>query len=403
MLTAKKKDGTWITLPEKLSSTLLMRLRESGKYYCPCCKTEMSIKAGSVRIPHFAHKNNHSCRASSEPESAYHLAGKRKLFQWFSSHEYQVELEAYLPEIEKRADILATVGGNRYAIEFQCSSIPENEFIERTKAYRSIGIKPLWILAAKRLKRKNKYEFHLSDFEWLFATGSCQHPFLWMFCPESNQLSVLKNLTPFSPRTVFAELTTAPLKLLPPHKLFPQECSSFPFLPAWRHKRKNWCLHVVKTARRGDPFFKGLYLERMAAATIPAEFGIPVKGMLLIKTSAMEWQGWFYMDVFGKKKPGEMIYMRDVIRHFWKHVKNGEIKFRTLPMLHKKSADYPLMQYLQLLEKMGYIAKVTEGAFTVEKRMSVPSNGEEGQKLERKFYHEHKLLIEQGNIQYNQG
>ncbi|WP_157805819.1 competence protein CoiA [Bacillus sp. mrc49] len=403
MLTAIKKDGTWITLPEKMPANLLKQLRRSGKYYCPCCKSEMSIKAGEVRIPHFAHKNNHSCHASSEPESAYHLSGKRKLFQWFLSHDYQVELEAYLPDIKKRTDVLATVGGIRYAIEFQCSTIPEIEFINRTEAYRSMGIKPIWILAANCLKRKNKHEFQLSDFQWLFVTGSCQHPFLWMFCPESNRLSALKNLTPFSPRTVFAELTTAPLKFLSPHKLLPRKCSSFPFLPAWRQKRKNWCLHVVKNARKGDPFLKGLYLHRLAAATIPVEIGLPVKGMLLIKTAAVEWQAWIYMDVFGKKRPGEMIYMKDVIRHFRNHARTGKIKFRTLPLLHDKSAEYPLRQHLLLLENMGYIMKVAEGEFTVEKRMSIPSNSEEGQMLEETFYHEHKLMIEKGNIQYNEG
>ncbi|WP_285767573.1 competence protein CoiA family protein [Peribacillus sp. SI8-4] len=402
MLTAIKKDGTWITLPEKLPAALLLRLRRSGKYYCPSCRTEMSIKAGRVRIPHFAHKNNHSCRASSEPESAYHLSGKRKLYQWFLAHDYQVELEAYLPEIKKRPDILATIGDDRYAVEFQCSTISEGEFIERTKAYRSMGIRTIWILAAKRLKRKNKHEFLLSDFQWLFVTGSCRHPFLWMFCPESNQLSVLKNLTPFSPRTVFAEMTTASLKFLPPHKLLPRKCSSFPFLPAWRYKRKSWCQHVVKTARRGDPFFEALYLHRMAAATIPVELGIPVKGMLLIKTASIEWQAWLYMDVFGKKKLGERVYLKDVTRHFRKRAKNGQIKYRALPLLQERPLDYPLLQYLRLLEKMGYISELAEGEFTMEKHMSVPFSGEENLMLERKFYHEHKLTIEKGNIQFNE-
>ncbi|MFD6442616.1 competence protein CoiA, partial [Peribacillus sp. NPDC060186] len=125
MLTAMNKDGTWITLPEKMTANLLTELRMSTVYYCPCCKAEMTIKAGMIKIPHFAHKNKSSCRASSEPESAYHLMGKRKLFHWFLSHHYQADLEAYLPEIGKRADILVTIGGKRYAVEFQCSVICE--------------------------------------------------------------------------------------------------------------------------------------------------------------------------------------------------------------------------------------------------------------------------------------
>ncbi|MGE7761047.1 competence protein CoiA [Peribacillus sp. NPDC097895] len=398
MLTAIKKDGTWITLPEKMPANVLAKWRKSGDYYCPCCKTEMSIKAGNVRIPHFAHKSNSSCRASSEPESAYHLMGKRKLYQWFLSHDYQVDLEAYLPQIKKRADILATIGGYRFAIEFQCSVIPENEFIERTRAYQSVGIKPIWILAAKSLKRKNMHEFRLSGFQWLFVTGSCHHPFLWMYCPETDRLSVLKNLTPFSPRVVFAELTSASLKLLTPNRLTPKKSSRFPFLPLWRYKRKVWCLHRVKAARRSDPFFKGLYLHHITPATIPIEIGVPVRGMLLIETPAIEWQAWFYMDVFREKKPGEKISMDDIIRFFKKRAKNGDIKLRALPLLHEKPMVYPVGQYIQLLEEMGYILKAEEEVFKVEKRLSLPSNSDEGQMMERIFYNEHKTTIEKGNI-----
>ncbi|CAH0318421.1 Competence protein CoiA [Peribacillus sp. Bi96] len=402
MLTAIKKDGTWITLPEKMPANVLAKWRKSENYYCPCCKTEMSIKAGNVRIPHFAHKSNSSCRASSEPESAYHLMGKRKLYQWFLSHDYQVDLEAYLPQIKKRADILVTIGGYRFAVEFQCSVIPENEFIERTRAYQSVGIKPIWILAAKSLKRKSMHEFRLSGFQWLFVTGSCHHPFLWMYCPETDRLSVLKNLTPFSPRVVFAELTTASLTILNPSRLTPKKSSCFPFLPFWRYKRKVWCLHRVKAARRSDPFLKGLYLHHITPPTIPIEIGVPVRGMLLIETPTIEWQAWIYMDVFQEKKPGEKISMDDIIRFFKKRTKNGEIKLRSLPLLHEKPMVYPVGQYIQLLEDMGCISKAEEEVFKVEKRLSLPSNSDEGQMMERIFYNEHKTTIEKGNIQYNQ-
>lgn len=404
MLTAIKKDGTWMTLPERISANVLAEWRKSANYYCPCCKMEMSIKAGNVRIPHFAHKNNSSCRASSEPESAYHLMGKRKLFQWFLSHGYQVDLEAYFPEIKKRADILATIGGNRYAIEFQCSVIPEVEFIERTRAYQSVGIKPIWILAAKRLKRKSMYEFSLSRFQWLFVSGSWHHPFLWMYCPETNHLSVLKNLTPFTPRTVFAEFTSASLTLLPPSRALPQNSFRFPFLPAWRYKRKDWSLHRVKTARRTDPFFEELYLHHITPATIPIEVGVPVRGMLLIETAPIEWQAWFYMDVFQEKKIGEKIFMANIIHFFKKRSKKGEIKFRPLPLLHEKPPlEYPVGQYIKLLEHMGYISKLEEGVFKVEKEFSLPFTSDQVQMMEKFFYDKHKLMLEKGNIQYNQG
>ncbi|MGE7904057.1 competence protein CoiA [Peribacillus sp. NPDC094092] len=402
MLTAIKKDGTWITLPEKIPANVIDEWRKSTEYYCPCCKMEMTIKAGKVRIPHFAHKNNSSCRTSSEPESAYHLMGKRKLFHWFLSHGYQVDLEAYLPEIKKRADILAVIGGDRYAIEFQCSVIPEVEFMERTKAYQSIGIKPIWILAAKRLKRKSLYEFSLSRFHWLFVTGSFHHPFLWMYCPETDHLSVLKNLTPFTPRTVFAELTTAPLKLLTPSRALPQKCFRFPFLPMWRYKRNGWSLHRVKTARRSDPFFEGLYLHHISPATLPIEVGVPVRGMLLIETASIEWQAWLYMEVFQEKRTGERIFMADIIHIFRKRAKKGDIKFRPLPLLHEKTFEYPVGQYIMLLEQFGYLSKLKEGVFIVEREFTLPFTSDQAQILEKNFYDKHKWMMEKGNIQYNQ-
>ncbi|MFF2455803.1 competence protein CoiA [Peribacillus simplex] len=402
MLTAMKKDGTWVTLPEKIPANVIDEWRKSADYYCPCCKMKMTIKAGKVRIPHFAHKNSSSCRASSEPESAYHLLGKRKLFQWFLSHGYQVVLEAYLPEIKKRADILVVIGGNRYAIEFQCSVIPEVEFIERTKAYQSIGIKPIWILAAKRLKRKSLYEFSLSRFHWLFVTGSFHHPFLWMYCPETDHLSVLKNLTPFTPRTVFAELTTASLRFLPPSRALPQNCFRFPFLPAWRYKRNSWSLHRVKTARRSDPFFEGLYLHHISPATLPIEVGVPVRGMLLIETASIEWQAWLYMDVFHEKRTGEKISMAVIIHNFRKRSTKGGIRFRPLPLLHEKPIEYPVGQYIMLLMKFGYLSKLKEGVFKVEREITPPFTSDQAQIMEKDFYDKHKLMMEKGNIQYNQ-
>ena len=152
------------------------------------------------------------------------------------------------------------------------------------------------------------YEFSLSRFQWLFVTGSFHHPFLWMYCPETDHLSVLKNLTPFTPRTVFAELTTASLKLLPPSRALPQNCFSFPFLPVWRYKRNGWSPPSSENSTRSDPFFEGLYLHHISPATLPIEVGVPVRGMLLIETASIEWQAWLYMDVFQEKRTGEKIY-----------------------------------------------------------------------------------------------
>ena len=125
MLTAKGIDGKLYTLPEKLSAEMISLIKRAQPYYCPCCDTELVLKAGSIKIPHFAHKSNASCDASSEPESTYHLLAKRKLFAWFTSYGYDAVLEGYIPTIKKRADILVRVDEKKYAVEFQCSTISE--------------------------------------------------------------------------------------------------------------------------------------------------------------------------------------------------------------------------------------------------------------------------------------
>ena len=110
MLTAKGRDGTLVTVPEKMTSELLSYMKRAQPYYCPCCESELILKAGSIKIPHFAHKSNASCNASAEPESDYHLLAKRQLFTWFISYGYDAELETYIPSIKKRADILVRNG-----------------------------------------------------------------------------------------------------------------------------------------------------------------------------------------------------------------------------------------------------------------------------------------------------
>ena len=83
MLTAKGIDGRLFTLPEKVSTDLLPTIKAAQPFYCPCCDSEVVVKAGFIKIPHFAHKSHASCHASSEPESDYHLLAKRNLFTWF--------------------------------------------------------------------------------------------------------------------------------------------------------------------------------------------------------------------------------------------------------------------------------------------------------------------------------
>ena len=45
------------------------------RWFCPVCKSELDIKLGREKLPHFAHKKQ-AVSGESEPESEYHLEGK---------------------------------------------------------------------------------------------------------------------------------------------------------------------------------------------------------------------------------------------------------------------------------------------------------------------------------------
>ena len=394
MLTAKGIDGRLYTLPEKVSTDLLPTIKAAQPFYCPCCNSEVVVKAGFIKIPHFAHKSHASCNASSEPESDYHLLAKRNLFKWFRSHGYQAELEGYIPNIKKRADILVRSGEKQYAIEFQCSTISEAIFIERTVAYQSVGIIPIWILAAKNVKRVEAHEFKISAFQWLFVTGSRDYPYLWTYCPVENSFSALKGITPFSPSIAFAEMTTAPLKRLSPEHLIPRENESFSVIALWRYKRKSWCLHRVKAANLHDPLFRALYANRLTTSTLPIVVGLPVKGMSLIKTAAIEWQTWLYLDVLHKRELGQIVLLRAFYQSFQKRCASGFVKLRPLPLLLKEETVHPVQEYVHLLTKMCFLTKKTEGSYQVTKEISVPRNMVENEKLEHTFYREYKVMLE---------
>jgi hypothetical protein len=55
-----------------------------------------------------------------------------------------------------------------------------------------------------------------------------------------------------------------------------------------------------------------------------------------------------------------------------------------------------------LLEQLGYLSKLEEGVFKVEKEFNLPFTSDQAQILEKDFYDKHKLMMEKGNIQYNQ-
>ncbi|WP_180954575.1 competence protein CoiA [Bacillus sp. V5-8f] len=395
MLTAKNEKGLFITLYNIETKEKVLNMKKQGRFHCPCCNSEVTIKAGNVKIPHFAHKRNSSCNASSEPESEYHLLGKANLYQWIS-RQYHSILEAYIPEIKQRADILFTVGNKKYAIEFQCSSIPEAVFINRTKAYQSAGISPLWIVSEKNINKINQNEFSLRHFDWLFLSGSHAAPVILAYCPLKDRLSMLQRIIPFSPRTAFSLQTHSPLSNLSFEELFDVQSCVLPFLSRWREKRMAWSFHNQKSANWKDVFYRNLYMNQLTPSTLPPEIGFPVQGMHLVETAAVRWQSYIFTDVLHRKEEGRIILINEFIRAFNNRIEKGHIRLRRLPLITGKDHLFPLFNYVSFFLQTGYIEAQKTGYFKIKKKIEIPRTVEQMVELEKNFYYVHQKLLQMG-------
>lgn len=104
---------------------------KENKYFCPLCGSEVIVKHGSVRIPHFAHKSNIECDDWSNDMSEWHKNWQNQFP--VASREVIIENDNKI----HRADICIS----DTIIEFQHSYINAEEFEARNQFYRKRDIR----------------------------------------------------------------------------------------------------------------------------------------------------------------------------------------------------------------------------------------------------------------------
>jgi competence protein CoiA len=140
MLTALEvKNRQLITLLQKTNEEIAVY--KASSFLCPVCKQSVTIKAGTIKIPHFAHRKAQSCQYESEAETKEHLELKRLLAEWCQKEQLPVQVEPYLSKLKQRPDLLI----GRLALEIQCSPLSLRRFQERTMTYKRYGYQVIWI------------------------------------------------------------------------------------------------------------------------------------------------------------------------------------------------------------------------------------------------------------------
>ncbi|MBO0476442.1 hypothetical protein DOK76_05125 [Vagococcus sp. DIV0080] len=194
------------------------------QWFCSACHSEVIIKNGQVIRPHFAHKARQMCEAFSENESEEHLKGKTLIATNCETYGIPYEVEAYLPELQQRPDVLIN---GKIAIEFQCSSLSIERFKERSEAYLAHDYQVVWLLGNNFHLKK-----HLSTLQKQFIYFSVSSGFyMW-------ELDVTKE-------TIYLDyfLTKLPLELVYKRRYFSLHHTSLIDILAFPNKqlmKENW-------------------------------------------------------------------------------------------------------------------------------------------------------------------
>ncbi|HZG71201.1 MAG TPA: competence protein CoiA family protein [Chondromyces sp.] len=362
MLIANDQTGLPVNLTEQRTPKEMAELKRRGGYICPQCQTPVILKAGPIKIPHFAHQRLSSCESFSEPESSRHLKGKIDLFHWFTQF-YQTELEAYLPEIRQRPDVF--LPALRAAIEFQCSAISAEQFAKRSHSYLKNGYRPIWLFGGKEVKRKGSY-YPLSPFLQLFFQFSPEFG-LWFirYCPDDESFTFYLQITPITPSLFHASTLKVPLK----HASFPflfqkPEAIHIPYtLHHWMKAKQRWLQQqmVFQTGRQ-HPFLQRVYAKGQNPFLLPTIVGLPVRLMAILKNHPIEWQFYLWEDIYSNGgvtsvNQGETILQR--------RIKENILKRRYWPLVSENLLRMMVSDYFKLLVMVGIMRETKREEYTL--------------------------------------
>lgn len=290
------------------------------------------LKIGDIKIPHFAHKSLSDCDSLSEPESPLHLQGKLLLHQFFLDKHLTVELEKYLPEIRRRADLLVN---HHTAIEFQCSAIPGEEVLKRTSSYIEIGIAPIWIGGIKERSPEYIQFIRIKAFQQEMLQANQNLKFLLLFNPEERRFYYYSSLFFVSGNRWIGKVKALPIEkqtfpFAAPKRLSKEEFNSVYALFFQARNSFIKSQYFAKN-RYQNPFWRICYTLQLDVKNLPEIIGIPLYGAEYIAENAVVWQ----LKVIAAHKSGISVK---------KLIQSGDIKLKNLESL--KKAELVLERYL---------------------------------------------------------
>lgn len=382
MLQAQLKNGNRIVLATKTKEEI-EKLRLEHLFYCPVCKDQVIMKAGSKVIPHFAHQSKANCLSSQGGEGLYHEKGKFLLYQWLQSQHLDVKLEYYVKEINQRPDILLSIGNKQIAIEFQCARIPIEDIQKRNKGYNKVGIIPIWILGANQFKRIGRNILKIDNFtqQFIHQFTSDYPQTLYYFCPERLQLTFVQDLYPISLHqaicliqfTTLQEITFPDLfqvKRIPSRTLYDQ----------WlKEKKKFRTKYRKRSFNREKSWYLWIYQHQLHYESLSSLIHLPVESQFRMKSPPWDWQSRLCVGLIGPLEVGDVFTLEACFYYLQDHLHQTDY----FSLNH--SSNHPINQYLHLLLKLDILQEEEEYKYRKIKEIKHYEHVEESLEADKKL------------------
>ncbi len=320
-------------------------LNKSEIYYCPSCQSPVHLKVGTVMRAHFAHYQKEACDVFSEGETEEHIMGKQQLFDWLVNLGYEVEMEAYLPQLMQRPDLLMKWGKKKIAIEFQCSSISIEKVKERTEGYLTNGYKVIWVLGEQYAYKRKQTAFqkacltNIQDQLVLFhySVSKKQLEYHYDFQLKQNQkmLEVKGTLK-----------TKNPLKLNLKKK---SNRSNVEVNIEMEHQKLQ--RHLQYPSASTQAFLKTLYENKETIISMPKELYETLPTEWMIQNYSYEWKLQF-IQWLEDQRSNTVITSKKL--HRWAE----ELNYYEVPQMSKNQKLQPILEFIYVLVQSNVLKQI---------------------------------------------
>lgn len=365
-------------------------------YYCPNCKEPVFLKKGLIKQAHFTHFQKSECNVFSEGETEEHISGKNLLYQWFIKQKIPCQLEAYLPNLKQRPDLLVWLDEQSpIAIEFQCSALSAQRMIERTNGYSEKGYKVYWILG-QNYHFKNK----LTSFQKLFVN---EHKEIGCYFLElqvdrkiltvHHHINQEGNSVHINAESCHFELDESSTKLKTINKQLlgysrstqyeskKQLVQSYYFL----NRGRNYQVPEIVT------FQKYIYKKGDSLISLPLEVYLPVKNQLFVKSLSYFWK-YLFLEWIMEKNNGEIISKKEVSKKLALLIENNDLIFHVMPLISIESKKKCIEHFMAILTQRGILSVISNSDWIIQKEPQRYKN--EKEKMTDFIALDHSLIVE---------